>query len=129
MSVQSDVTLKTYFETGDVPTEAQFINTIDSKGHVNKDITLGLNLGTTTITVFAGKVLEWIGIKSNGANTVKIGTTGVGSEDVLPERSLANNDEIGVRTDIWANGSNVTLYLTATDVDVHLKEFASTPLT
>jgi len=35
MAIVSKTTLKTYFETGDKPTEAQFIDVFDSLAHVN----------------------------------------------------------------------------------------------
>lgn len=40
MAVVDKTTLKSYFETGDRPTESQFINLIDSLMHVNDGITI-----------------------------------------------------------------------------------------
>jgi len=40
MANVSDVTLKTYFNTGDIPTEAQFIDLIDSKANLTGIATL-----------------------------------------------------------------------------------------
>jgi len=52
MSEESRSQLKTYYETGDIPTEAQFENLIDSSPNIVDDsIMLG---GNPTVTAFAG---------------------------------------------------------------------------
>jgi hypothetical protein len=62
MTAQSKPTLKGYFETGDAPTEAQFINLIDS--YVLSNITQG---GTGSI------VIENM-VKISAANYAALGT-------------------------------------------------------
>ena len=53
MALISDVQLLQYFETGDIPTQQQFKDLIDSKLNIN-DISLlpstNLNIGTTPIS-------------------------------------------------------------------------------
>ena len=129
MAVNTKAVLKTYFETGDVPTEAQFESLIDSLQHVNDEVRV-LNFAPDgTFEVPAGKVLTWIGVKSNAAQTIKIGTLGAGTDNVLYEQTVTNGQEISLMTSIWANLALVTVYVTATDIDLTIKETVSIPLT
>lgn len=50
MANQSRTTLKTYFNTGDTPTEAQFIDLIDSVPNTTDDGTVATLAGTETLT-------------------------------------------------------------------------------
>ena len=53
MSIESRTQIKTYFETGDIPTEAQFINLIDSLLHQTEDdaaIETAYNNQVTTVS-------------------------------------------------------------------------------
>jgi hypothetical protein len=57
MSIQTKTTLKTYFNTGDIPTEAQYVNLIDSfhnamsDGSINTTAYLYLAASETADTV------------------------------------------------------------------------------
>lgn len=129
MAVETRTVLKTYFETADVPTEEQFGKLIDSLQHVN-DNTRTLSFSADgTFTVPAGKNLEKIFILSNAAQTLKVGTTGAGSEDLLPERTVANGAELVVSADVWARAAGKVVYVTASDITVWLKEVTVAPLT
>lgn len=57
MSIQTKTTLKTYFQTGDIPTEAQFVHLIDSfhnamaDGSINSTAKLYLAASETADTL------------------------------------------------------------------------------
>jgi hypothetical protein len=90
MAQQTDITLKTYFETGDVPTEAQYIDLIDSKRNVQDEIPQAdvANLAPLTATVStsgsiaipAGALIEYIVLLPSSGGAYTIGTTPGGTE-------------------------------------------------
>lgn len=129
MAVETRTQLKTYFETGDVPTQGQFELLIDSLQHVNDEIRLVAIAADGTLTIPVGKTCNWIGILCNGAGTIKVGTTGAGSENLYPQRGVSASQEISLNVSIWARTAVKTVYIT-TDVSlsIYVKEFASTPL-
>ena len=58
MAVQSTSTLKGYFETGDTPTEAQFVNLIDSLDHGYEPLGLTATTVTTSTLVVATHTVQ-----------------------------------------------------------------------
>lgn len=90
MAQQTDVTLKTYFETGDVPTEAQYIDLIDSKYNLGDTLPQSnvANLAPLTATVAAsgsiavpaGALIEYIVLLPTSGGSYTIGTTPGGTE-------------------------------------------------
>lgn len=91
MPVSDPAQLKTYFETGDKPTEAEFAELIDSQ--YNKVVGLGTKvtfLENHTIMVPAEMEIVSLHIWSPFAQTIKIGDT-VGSGEYM-------DDAVGVNT-------------------------------
>lgn len=111
MSVQSKLTLKTYFQTGDKPTEQQFINLIDSLAHVDE---VGLTIDDTEIeSGIDGAVLfEQSGILSQSSNFLFDYSTN--------RLSLAMGGSPGARLDIKAAGA------LSSDVVFRLRNSANT---
>jgi len=104
MSQQSRANLKTYFETGDTPTEDEFINLIDSSGNINDDgdfakreIALTLFESDASVEVEDGKVAIPIPTNLNGFNLINVlatvHTKGItGSTDVQIRRRRSGSD-------------------------------------
>lgn len=69
MTQRSIPVLKTYFETGDIPTETQFADLIDSLG--KKEWVLATESGTTfTINAEVGKSFKVQGVESGDTVTI-----------------------------------------------------------
>lgn len=77
--------LKTYFETGDIPTEDQFANLIDSR--FNRNGFIGINCQTKNITVSACEA------SSNGEEGLKFQTNSPGHKTVCEINLRANLNE------------------------------------
>lgn len=117
MSKQSVATLKTWFETGDKPTQAQFWDWLDSFVHkddsiaqsqvtglvttlnslatqasVNalKAIVITTSAATASVVLPAGVILHKVRYKSNAIQTVNVGTTNGGTEVYAGEQTSAN---------------------------------------
>lgn len=91
MAIESDVQLKTYFNTGDVPTEEQYHNLIESK--YSKYHGLG-NLvtvsGSFEIQIPANQMLSRIVVYTqNGDADISLGDT-LGSKEHLEDEPLQN---------------------------------------
>jgi hypothetical protein len=90
MAQVTDVVLKSYFETGDVPTQAQYIDTIDSKRNIQdtilqSEVEKGAPLtsaisGSGTVVVAANSMIKYIVLLPSGGGTYKIGSTAGGTE-------------------------------------------------
>ncbi len=90
MSIVTDTVLKTYFETGDTPTQAQFIDLIDTlrnagveipQTDVEKLAPLSVVVATSgNIVVPADSVIEYIVLIPASSGSYTIGTTPGGSE-------------------------------------------------
>lgn len=123
MSVQTKPILKTYFETGDTPTQAQFETLIDSLKHVNDGFKLITVINDDMFTVAAGTAVMWIGVVPFGADqTIKIGTAGAGSDDVLYEQIVSDGQEISLpNPSIWARVSAKTVYVTGVGLTLFVR--------
>lgn len=88
MSIVTDTVLKTYLETGDTPSQSEFIDLIDSK--FSKYHGLGSELSITddeAIIIPAKGLLIRVVAWSSSETTIKIGDT-VGGEEYLSEKTL-----------------------------------------
>lgn len=104
MAIESRNTLKGWFETGDTPTQAQFVDFFDSYFHLTED-TLpankvdGLVLTSSTITgsgsieLDEGDFLNSITIKATAAGQITVGYT-AGAGDVANLQTFANNEVV-----------------------------------
>lgn len=117
MPKQSVATLKTWFETGDKPTQQQFwdwldsfihkddgiaqsqvtglvdsLNSLATQASVNelKAIVLTTSASSVSAVLPAGVILEKVRIKSNAVQTVNIGITPGGSEIYPGDATAAN---------------------------------------
>lgn len=130
MAVETRTQLKTYFQTGDVPTESQFATLIDSAMHVNDQIRVVTITANSTFTVPVGKTMLWIGVYCTANQTgVKIGTTGAGSDDIMFSQNVTNGQEIPISCNVWARNSAKTIYVTGTALTLYIREVTSAPLT
>lgn len=102
MSQQTRATLKSYFETGDIPTESQFSDLIDSFPNiVDDDIVQGI---TTNVAAYAGGGQTNATLLTTGWNIVTTVTTN-GDSIKLPAAT------VGAQYWIWVTGGNTpTLY-------------------
>jgi hypothetical protein len=124
---ESRTTLKTYFQTGDVPTEEQFETLIDSLQHVDDQIRTLVVTGNTTFQVPIGKTLLWLGIHCTGSQTLKLSQVGAGQDDLLYEQAVVNGQEISLNLSIWARASAKTIYVTGTALTLYISEINSAP--
>ncbi len=127
-TIENRATLKTFYQTGDIPTETQFSTLIDSCSHVNDEIREIPITGATTFTVPQGYALLWIGIHCTAGQTIKIGTTGVGSDDLLPQRTVTNGQEIALSVNVWARAAGKIIYVTGTSLTLYVREVIAKPL-
>jgi hypothetical protein len=127
MAVRSRSTLKTYFETQDQPTQAQFWDWLDSYVHKNDLIPVenvqGLQellagngpievtvSGSATYQLQAGVLLQNVVFQADGSGPLKIGTT-VGGGQIIDTTVDDGNNVISVQ--YYANGAT-TLHITGT---------------
>jgi len=111
MSVITDAALKLFFETGDTPTEAQFIDFIDSKlniGDLQATPTNSLLLATASKYIFdkitkgflpkvsSGKVANYTVLDADGIETVRMTTGGTNRTVILPTASANTDREITI---------------------------------
>lgn len=84
MAVENKSQLKTYFETGDIPTQSNFENLIDSLIHVDELSDLGLPFTNLFSEDFQNDIGGWAGFNNGTAtydaanNRVECGTSGSG---------------------------------------------------
>lgn len=110
MSVQTSTTLKTYFQTGDFPTQAQFVDLIDSTVNAEVEVTPGgtsddTTVLTTAIAAAQGKYLRVTGtlLLPTTASIDLTGILGIIGEGTLDfSNSTATNAMI-------ANGSKTAI--------------------
>lgn len=106
MTVVSRAVLKSYFETGDKPTEAQFIDLIDSILNLNDDSDI-LNripqiseatgqTGSFQQNFTANKfLLSILFIVNSGSAVIKVGTSN-GASDIIWEQTIDSNQTFNV---------------------------------
>lgn len=89
MAIQSDPTLKTYYETGDLPTQSEFEHLIDSK--YSKFHGLGVTVqlqGSTEIVIPENQMLtKIVAYTQNGNAVMSLGDT-LGSKEHLEDEPL-----------------------------------------
>jgi hypothetical protein len=87
MAIQSDSAIKTYFETGDIPTQGEFIHFIDSK--YSKFEGLGTTVSITNnyeIQIPANMMLVQIVVwTTTGNSVINLGDTLSGQEHLADE--------------------------------------------
>ncbi len=129
MAQVTDTVLKGYFETGDTPTEAQYIDLIDSLRNALDTIAQadvdGLPAQTATISgsgsivVPAAKLMLAIVLIPSAGGTYKIGTTPGGSE--YETGSLTGTTPY-TYANIEYSTPSITLYFTGTfEAEVHTR--------
>lgn len=121
MPIQSLNTIKSWFETGDKPTQGQFWDAFDSFFHKNdsipqsqvvgletalsglatvesvaalKAITLVTGLSAVSINIPAGTILHKIRVKSSAGFTYNLGTSAGGGQIVQGQTVVANTVDI-----------------------------------
>ena len=121
MAEESRTILKTYFETGDIPTEAQFINFLDSYFHKD-DIIPAENVedlapieevisGSGNYQIAAGKLLIGIVLVPSISGSYTIGTTGGGDEIDSGSLTAGTNETINYQEFF---GTATSIYFTGT---------------
>jgi hypothetical protein len=83
MAIVSLVTLKTYFETGDFPTQQEFINLIDTLGQQNNLRTVSYIIGAPGVT---GCDHNFTSVANATEQSIQLGST-----TIIPAKSLINN--------------------------------------
>jgi hypothetical protein len=97
MTAQNKTTIKTYFETGDRPTQAQFVNLIDS--YQDADVTLG------AITSATGGFI----VKPSAGGIAMRGLTGTAGEITITDSvGSAGNPTISLPSALTFTGKTVT---------------------
>ena len=142
MSVVTKDILKTYFETGDYPTQQQFANLIDSLKHVNDLIGLTdlkqevidtINAaadstgnapivtapGATSVVIPRGVLIDLIVVLSGDGINFSAGWT-VGGTDVVDNYQI-NGGTYGITTFIVELSESRVLYLNGVGVDTIVK--------
>lgn len=133
-------TLKTYFETGDKPTQAHFWDWLESFWHKDDSIPIASVSGlsdtlntyateadlnafkavdltvlapntTASINIPAGSILQKLRVKSTSAVTFKLGTT-VGGGEILDSESLGAN-QVGIYNVDFDSENLTTLHLSS----------------
>ena len=145
MSVVTKDILKTYFETGDYPTQAQFANLIDSLRNVNdpialadlaEDVITAINNaassmgnppivtapGATTVTIPHGVLIDLILVLNSSGIVFSAGWTNGGTDVVdnyqIPDNQSAINTIIFNKSD-----EHNTLYLNGVNSGTIVKLF------
>jgi len=116
MGIVSKATLKTYFETGDKPTEAQFVDVFDSLAHVTD---IGGGGGGTTlfgVTLTAGDVSCFVRYTGDSAPTLTENSVGNYTLDITAGCTLRGFDFTGDNTTL--SGGELTLILDSADADL-----------
>lgn len=116
---QERPTIKTYFETNDFPTQLEFEALIDSAVHVND---YRFELAVTSESVFVipeGMNVYKIFVKANAQSGFSIGSA-MGQTDILNTLGIGSGESEVYRIDIWADGSDRSIYLNATNCTVYL---------
>jgi len=93
MSIQSDTILKTYFETGDLPTQEEFEHLIDSKysKHHGLGVAVAVN-GSYEIQINENQMLSRVVVYTqNGNADISLGDT-LGSKEHLEDEALVLNE-------------------------------------
>lgn len=113
MTAQSKTTIKTYFETGDRPTEAQFIDFIDSyqDAATNLGVLTSASLGTAGLSVLAAVTSASARSAIDAVN--RGGDTMTGKLNIVAGTSAGAGINIGVGVspaapsngDLWVNAS------------------------
>ena len=134
MAEISRTALKAYFETGDKPTEAQYIDLIDSMFNFNDDTTTYAGL-TFKKTAYANKsasfthayaidtMVLYVLIKRTLSNpTVKCGTS-AGTDDIFRQRTIDPTGEYYTITLNKSFANSGTLYFTVAGGTVNVNIF------
>lgn len=125
MSTQTGITLKTYFNTGDKPTEAQFADLIDSKlnltdgGNVTGNITSSKNLSLsytsgstpgTTISIYSGSSATFDAIAPPFVENLQphIKVYNLEFANVLNHFHYSGSDAVGENFGGALSGSNIS---------------------
>lgn len=138
MAIQPVNTIKSWFETGDKPTQNQFWDWLESFVHKNDSVPMsqvsGLNAALTalatqtsvdalkaivvttsassiSVSLPAGTILNKIRVKSNSAQTLNCGTS-VGGSQILAAESL-NANQVGLYVVDIDVESAMTIYFSA----------------
>lgn len=119
MSVVTKTILKSYFNTGDKPTETQFGNLIDSLLHVDdagggsgSSVIIDSSGGSGSGAVDAGNLVEKIILTGTSSGNVKIGTT-AGGDDIMPEIPFVSNQPQVITVDYYFASAG-TVHVTGT---------------
>ena len=102
-------TIKTYFETGDFPTQAQFWEFFDKIPFKDEGFASRITMtGTANIPIPAGSWIDKIGIVGNVNLNISVGTV-EGGDDVVSDYVVNNIGSINKDIYFAANGN---LYFT-----------------
>ncbi len=133
MAQQNRTTLKTYFETGDTPTEAQFIDLIDSSPNPTDDGTTGT--GSYVRATSPTLVTPALGTPASGTLTNCTGLPLAGVVDSTTEALGVGSLEVGHATDttitrvsagvIAVEGNTVLTTATGQPLDTQLTSLAA----
>lgn len=109
MAVQNRTTLKSYFETGDTPTQAQFIDLIDSffaltendsddilEGSVNKFVTSAEKAKITALNVLVSTTVSTGALTGGATKTVTHGLNITTDSTILVARDDSDTNNIQV---------------------------------
>jgi hypothetical protein len=128
MAQQTDITLKTYFETGDVPTEAQYIDLIDSKRNIQDEIPQAdvTNLapltatisGSGSIIVPADALIQYILLIPSSNTFYNVGTTPGGGEYETGSLTAGTSYTLGVSGE--HNTASKTIYFTGSGYEARI---------
>lgn len=107
MAIISLATIKSYFQTGDKPTQGQFADTWDSLCHKNEAAFAVAGAGT--FALLAGQLMEKIVVTAGSTGVFKIGTSANGSQ-IFTDTVTAGTPYI-LAIDYYA-ATNTTVHLT-----------------
>lgn len=114
MAQETRTQIKTYFQTGDVPTQTQFENLIESAlwyddkvvGGEVKQISIG-NGSVGQVTIAANSLVEKIIIIGTASGTVNIGTSS-GGNDLYDAEPFVNGSVVLSNLDLhYANSGTI----------------------
>jgi len=127
MAQQGRTTLKTYFETGDKPTEAQFIDLIDSFYNFTDDVTTQL---ITLVNKAASKSSDFqLSLSANtrlltidflinsGTPLITVGTSN-GADDIIWSQTISANTCFDV-SNYYESGQTLWFGISSGNVDIN----------